>query len=175
MAAPATSPDFISVLRNSHLVEKEKLDAFLSAHPDLPEDAKHIAAALTKAGLLTLFQAKHLLAGRYRGLVLGQYRLIEQIGKGGTGFVFLAEHRSLKRRAAIKVLPVGRTTEKETLERFYREARAVAILDHDNIVRAFDINHDGNIHYLVMEYVEGESLQKYVEKHGAMPLQPACR
>ncbi|MBI3410242.1 MAG: serine/threonine protein kinase [Planctomycetes bacterium] len=175
MAAPTTSPDFIAVLRKSHLIEKERLEAFLCAHPELSESPKEIAGELTKSGLLTSFQSKHLLAGRYRGLVLGQYRLMEQIGKGGTGVVFLAEHRSLKRRAAIKVLPVGRTTEKETLERFYREARAVAILDHDNIVRAFDINHEGNIHYLVMEYVEGESLQKYVEKNGAMPFPEACR
>src|SRR5437773_9152041 len=174
MAAPVCSPDFLDLVLKSKLVEKDELDAFARNHP-ASSDSKEIARDLVKAGLLTSFQAKHLAAGRYRGLVLGQYRLLDQIGKGGTGVVFLAEHRRLKRRAAIKVLPGGRTTEKETLERFYREARAVALLDHDNIVRAHDINHEGNIHYLVMEYVEGESLQKYVEKRGAIPPREAAQ
>jgi serine/threonine protein kinase len=82
--------------------------------------------------------------------------------------VFLAEHRRLRRRAAIKVLPTERSS-KESIERFYREARAVAALDHPNIIRAHDANHEGKCHYLVMEYVEGESLKDYVERRGALP------
>ncbi len=128
---------------------------------------------MVQRGLISRFQAKHMLAGRHRGLILGQYKLIDQIGKGGSGVVFLAEHRQLRRRAAIKVLPTERSS-KESVERFYREARAVASLDHPNIIRAHDINQEGKVHYLVMEYVEGVSLKDYVERTGPLPPREAA-
>ena len=147
---------------------KPPWDDFLNAHSDLPEDPEKLAGLMVQKGLITQFQARHMLAGRHRGLILGQYKLLDQIGKGGTGVVFLAKHLRLRRRAAIKVLPSDRSN-KESVERFYREARAVAALDHPNIIRAHDVNHEGKSHYLVMEFVAGQSLKEYVEIHGALP------
>jgi serine/threonine protein kinase len=169
MPAPVKADDFLELLAKSGVQDKPALDNYLRALSDPPETPQEWANRLIADGLLTPFQAKHLLAGRYKGLVIAQYKLLEQIGKGGTGVVFLAEHTRLCRRVALKILPADRSTDYESLERFYREARAVAGLDHPNIVRAHDANHTGNLHYLVMEYVEGQSLHTYVQKHGPVP------
>ena len=166
MPAPVSTPDFVGLIRRSGLVNPEDWKAFLKNHEELPQAPRELAGLMVRRGLLTRFQAKHILAGRHRGLILGQYKLIDQIGKGGTGIVFLAEHRRMRRQAALKVFS-NKCSNQEALERFYREARAVAALDHPNIVRAHDVNQEGNIHYLVMEYVEGASLQQYVELQGA--------
>src|ERR1022692_3683642 len=119
MAAPVTTDDFVGVIERSGLVEPVDWQDFLRNHRELPEGPELVAELMIRGGLLTTFQARHMLAGRHRGLLLGQYKLLEQIGKGGTGVVFLAEHRQLRRRAAIKVLPTDRSS-KETVERFYR-------------------------------------------------------
>jgi serine/threonine protein kinase len=173
MAAPVSTDDFVSLIERSGLIEGADWQDFLSEHGELPEVPEILADWMVRRGLVTRFQATHMLAGRHRGLMLGQYKLLDQIGKGGTGVVFLAEHRQLRRRAAIKVLPSDRSS-KESVERFYREARAVAALDHPNIIRAHDVNQEGKIHFLVMEFVEGEILKDYVENHGPLPHRQAA-
>src|SRR5215218_5740079 len=70
---------------------------------------------------------------------LGPYRILKPLGAGGTGRVFLAEHRAMHRRAAVKVLADEAAADPDLLQRFYREARALAVLDHPNIVRAYDV------------------------------------
>src|SRR5262249_44745532 len=124
-------------------------------------------------GLLTQFQAKQLLAGRSNGFKLGSYIIREQIGQGGMGAVYLAEHEALRRRVAIKVLlpPKDRADTKLALERFLREARAAAALDHPNIVRIQDVSRQGSVNFLVMEYVEGDNLESLLAKGG--PITPS--
>src|SRR5579884_4109945 len=126
---------------------------------------------MLRDGLLTKFQADQVLQGKARGFVLGgKYKLLEHLGAGGMGTVYLCEHTTMRRRVAIKVLPVAKARDDSYLERFYREARAVAALDHPNIVRAHDIDKDEKLHFLVMEYIAGSSLQDLIAKHG--PLDP---
>src|SRR3954471_9740033 len=84
------------------------------------------------------------------------------------GAVYLCEHTLMKRLVALKVLPVEKLEDPSNLERFHREARAVAALDHPNIVRAYDIDQHEKLHFLVMEYVDGNSLQEIVARHGPM-------
>jgi serine/threonine-protein kinase len=84
--------------------------------------------------------------------------------------VYLAEHVLMRRRVAIKVLPKQRVDDSSYLERFHREARAVAALDHRNIVRAYDVDQAQNLHFLVMEHVPGQSLHEIVVKKG--PIDP---
>jgi serine/threonine protein kinase len=79
----------------------------------------------------------------------------------------------MHRRVALKVLPAAQANDPGAVERFYREARAVATLDHPNIVRAHDIDHDGKVHFLVMEYVDGSSLQDIVRKGGPLDVDRA--
>jgi len=89
---------------------------------------------------------------------LGRYRLLQQLGQGGMGTVYLAEDKQLARQVAVKVLPPGRLQDADAVARFQREARALAQLAHPGIVRAFDFGAAGDQHFFVMEYVAGESL-----------------
>jgi len=172
MPAPANVPEFLDLVRRSGLIPDERLDQLLDRHRaagTLPPGVDQLAALLVREGLLTFFQAKQLKLGRYKRFTIGsKYRLLELIGAGGMGAVYLCEHTLMRRLVALKVLPVEKLEDPSSLERFYREARAVAALDHPNIVRAYDIDQFEKLHFLVMEYVDGTSLQEIVGRHGPM-------
>ena len=177
MATPATIDDLLKLIRKSGMIDDGKLDAYLDrlkAAGTPPFDVKKLAGAMVKDGLLTYFQAEQFILGKWRGFTIGKYKLLERIGFGGMGQVFLCEHMYMRRRVAIKVLPPAKAEEPAALGRFYREARAAAALDHPNIVRTHDIDQDGNLHFLVMEYVEGASLLDAVKKTGPMDWRRAC-
>src|SRR5579885_254219 len=175
MPAPATTDDFVQITRQSGLLDEKDLDAYLRDHAEsLPNTPSGLAAAMVRDGLLTRFQAGQFLQGKWRGfLIAGKYKLLEHLGTGGMASVFLCEHVSMHRRVALKVLPKSQANDPGVVERFYREARAVGTLDHPNIVRAHDIDHDGKVHFLVMEYVDGSSLQDIVRKHGPLSIDRA--
>src|SRR5437868_11154364 len=171
MPPPLTNDEFLALVHKSELTDAERLAAFLSQRRNsggLPTDAEQTARLMVNEGLLTYFQAEQLLQGKWRGFSVGKYKILERIGSGGMGVVYLAEHKHLRRRVAVKVLPVALAQDPWFLEYFYREAQAIAALDHPNIVHAHDIDQDGNLHFLVMEYVDGSSLQVIVFKNGPM-------
>jgi len=173
MAAPSNNEEFLDLVRKSAVVESKRLEAYLEkirAGGSLPAIPAKLAGLLVRDGILTHFQAEQFLQGRWRRFTIGKYKVLERIGTGGMGSVYLCEHKFMRRRAAVKVLPTAKASDPASLERFYREARAVAALDHPNIVRAYDIDQDDNLHFLVMEYVDGSSLQELVKKVG--PLGP---
>ena len=101
---------------------------------------------------------------------LGQYRLVKLLGIGGMGEVYLAEHRMLKRRCAIKLIHPDRSADPRLLARFEREVRMTARLSHWNTVEIFDYGRtdDGTFFY-VMEYLPGLSLEDLLERHGPLP------
>jgi serine/threonine protein kinase len=168
MPAPATVPEFLELVRKSGLAPENKLDELLGRHraTGSPQTVDQAAALLVRDAQLTFFQSKQLKLGRYKRFTIGsKYRLLELIGAGGMGAVYLCEHTLMKRLVALKVLPVEKLDDHSNLERFYREARAVAALDHPNIVRAYDIDQYEKLHFLVMEYVDGHSLQEIVTKY----------
>src|SRR5262245_13075023 len=167
MPSPTTSTDFLDLVRKSGLVDDPTL-ARVTDDLDLPAEPFACADALVRAKVLTPFQAKNLMAGRFRGLILGPYRIQRPIGKGGMGVVYLAEHATLDRKVAIKVLNQEQAREKLALERFFREARAAAALDHPNIVRLHDVTNINGVHFLVMEYVDGLDLESLVEQTGPL-------
>ena len=93
------------------------------------------------------------------GMILGnRYEILKEIGSGGMANVYLAHCRLLNRNVAVKVLKNEFANDKEFLERFNKEAQAAAAISSPNIVNVYDVGHDGDIHYIVMEYVEGHSL-----------------
>ena len=162
---------FLDLARRSALIDEARLTAFLDKatldHGEgVLEDQERLAGLMIEAGLMTRWQADKLLAGKHRGFRLGKYKLLGQIGKGGMSSVYLAEHELMKRRVAIKVLPHNRVNDSSYLERFRLEARAVAKLDDPNIVRAYDIDNEGNTHYIVMEYVDGQDLHQIIMGRG---------
>lgn len=165
--------NFLDLVRRSGLVERDQLSRALlqlneGQAPEAAADASQIAEHLVKAGLLTCWQRDKLLEGRHKGFFLGKYKLLDHLGTGGMSSVYLAEHVLMQRRVAIKVLPKNRVADTSYLQRFHREAQAAAALDHRNIVRAYDVDNDGDVHYLVMEYVEGRDLQAVVKEHGPL-------
>jgi hypothetical protein len=97
---------------------------------------------------------------------LGRYQVLEKLGAGGMGEVFLAHDTQLDRRVALKVLPAHAVNDPDALGRFQREARALAQLAHPGIVQAFDSGTESDKHFLVMEYVEGRSLATLLRDQG---------
>lgn len=168
MPAPTNSAEFIDLVRRSEVVEEDRLNSYLNRFKSagLPTEIQRVAGQMVHDGVLTRFQAEQFLQGKYRRFHIGKYKVLEKIGSGGMGQVFLCEHKLMKRRVAVKVLPTSRVDNEGALRRFYREARAIAALDHPNIVRAFDIDKDESLHFLVMEFVDGASLHEIVKKQG---------
>ena len=104
------------------------------------------------------------------GETLAHYTIVQKLGVGGMGEVYLAEDGNLKRRVAIKVLPAETASDPERLERFKREAETVAALNHPNIVTIFSVERDADVHFLTMEWVEGETLADMLAR-GALPIE----
>jgi tRNA A-37 threonylcarbamoyl transferase component Bud32 len=171
---------FIDLVRRSGLVDKDRLAETLAvataeierAEPlvagNAQDEARLVSRHLIDAGLLTEWQSKKLLEGRGRGFFLGKYKLLDHLGTGGMSNVYLAEHVNMQRRVAVKVLPTYRVHDSSYLARFYREARAAAALDHPNIVHAYDVDNQGDTHYLVMELIQGQDLQQIVKRQGVL-------
>src|SRR5437879_2236856 len=105
MPAPTTSGEFLELIRKSGVLEPQRLDAYLQplqAAGTVPETPRALAEALIRDGLLTRFQADQLLAGKWRNfLISGKYKLLERLGHGGMGTVFLCEHKVMRRRVAL--------------------------------------------------------------------------
>ncbi len=135
-------------------------------------DDKMLATCLVQANAVTAYQADQLMAGRTK-LKLGTYIITDWIGQGGMGQVFKAVHEMLGRECAIKVLPLIKSNP-ESISNFRREIRTQAQLDHTNLVRAYDAGEDGNVHFLVVEYVAGTDLRRLVRTKGHLDVQQAA-
>ena len=103
--------------------------------------------------------------------MLGDYRLLRKLGEGGMGAVYEAEHLKLERHVALKVLPQKFTNDPAFLERFQREAKSAAALNHTNIIQLYDIGEDRGHHFFGMEFVDGESAQDRLDREGKLSLE----
>ncbi|MBN9120874.1 MAG: protein kinase [Planctomycetes bacterium] len=173
MSVPSSVEELLQLMRKSGMVEEQKLSAYLQRRQltrGLPADVREFADELVRDGIVTYFQSEQFLLGKWRGFTIGKFKLLERVGVGGMGQVFLCEHMFMKRRVAVKVLPPAKADQPAALGRFYREARAAGSLDHPNIVRTHDIDQDGNLHFIVMDYVDGPNLLDVVKKFGALDI-----
>jgi serine/threonine-protein kinase len=172
--APASCAELLELLKRSGVLAADRVKALPCAE-DLPPEPTKAASVLVREGFITRFQAAQLLAGRHKGFRIGQYIIQDLLGRGGMGAVYLAEHLDLHRKVAIKVLaPAHGDDQRLATERFLREARAAAALDHPNIVRIFDVARHNDAPYLVMEYIEGETLQETLDRDHAVPYDVAA-
>lgn len=96
------------------------------------------------------------------------YELLEKLGSGSAGTVYKARQISMDRAVAVKILPAALAEDERFIERFYREARAVAKLNHPNIVTGIDVGSAGGLYYFVMEYVDGEEASKRIAREGPL-------
>jgi len=165
---------FLDVVRKSGLIDDARLEEAVAAWPDhaaaLPGE---LVQVLIDQNLLTPWQADQLRKGRHKGFMLGKYRLLKLLGAGGMSSVYLAENTTLRGKVAIKVLPRKFTDQTSYLARFEREAQIAWRLSHPNIVRAFDLEQAGNIHYIPMEYVDGIDLHAKVKQDGPLSVEQA--
>jgi eukaryotic-like serine/threonine-protein kinase len=172
MPGPATAEELLQLVERSQVADRPVIQKAYSSWRERAgsgDEPARFAQHLIEAGVITSFHAEQLLAGRYKGFRVGAYRILRLIGVGGMGRVYLAEHAFMKRRVALKVLPKSQNKETSAIERFQREAQAVAALNHPNIVHAYDSGQEGDVYFLAMEYVAGESVQDYVKKFGRVP------
>ena len=102
-------------------------------------------------------------------VLAGRYELFERIGEGGMSVVYKAKDKLLNRFVAIKILKPEFINDAKFIDSFRRESQAAASLSHPNIVNIYDVGREGNIHYIVMELIEGRALSDYIKEQGAMP------
>jgi serine/threonine-protein kinase len=164
---------FFDQLRRTQLLpEPEVARLAMRFGPQVP--VPDVAAALVEEGRLTPFQAKRLVNGRGGELVLGQYRLLEELGQGGFGHVYKALHVVMDRVVALKVIAPELVEDERARAWFKREVKTAAQLVHPNVVHASDASEaDGRL-FLVMEYVDGSDLDTLVRRRGPLPVALAC-
>ena len=147
--------------------------------PEKRGDSDHIDRRLARQAVqskaLTLWQAQQLLAGRSNGYKVDRYILLDLIGQGGMGRVYLARDSRLSRRVALKILSPERINNPRAIARFQREARVGAQLQHENLVRIYDFGESNGRYFLVMEYIEGKTIGSLITEHGQIPPATAVR
>ncbi|GBD35135.1 Cyclic di-GMP phosphodiesterase response regulator RpfG [bacterium HR36] len=167
------------------LLEEElaSLPADKAAHLQTIAEPEQLLDFLVAAQLLTPYQAERVRTGKWHGLVVGGYRILDRLGSGGMGTVYKGEHLQLHQLVAIKIVEIqaDRGDWRRVVARFRSEARAIVQLRHPHIVRALDAGEvpppDSDspaLYYYVMEFVEGEDLERLVNKHGPLPIGQAC-
>ena len=142
----------------------------------MPKNSEEIPARLAEIfvnrGTINRWQAQQLLAGRKR-FTLGQYRIYDCIGHGGMGQVFKARKSRNSSVVAIKVLPLTKSTP-QAIANFQKEIQLQSKLSHPNLVRALDTGKDGNVYYLVTEYVAGPDLRRLIRSRGPLTQESAA-
>jgi eukaryotic-like serine/threonine-protein kinase len=179
MYDPRASQFWQSTIR-SGLLDVEGLtacwDAIEPAKRDVPEHIdRRLARRAVESNLLTFWQAQQLLAGRTTGYCVDRYLLLEIIGQGGMGRVYLARDSRLSRLVALKLLAPERLSNPRAIARFQREARVGAQLQHENLVRIYDFGEAKGRYFLVMEYIEGKTIGALLSEQGPMPFATAAR
>ncbi len=176
MPAPTTTINLVDYVKKSGLVDAARLQEYMRGVPNAGElPLAELAKKMVADGLITQFQAKHLLKGRYRNFFIGKFKVLEPLGSGGMSQVFLCEHAVMKHLVAMKLLPARGGEDKAAVSRFLREARAAAAVNHPNVVRAHDFDlAEGKFYYLIMEFVDGVNLHDLVKKVGPLPAEYAA-
>ena len=164
---------FFNRLRQIRLLSDAEFEEAVRRFSDeAPTDS--IAETLIKEGRLTPFQVRQVYSGDTQPLTLGQYRLLEELGRGGMGRVYKALHTIMGRVVALKVIAPELMSDPVAIEWFHREVRASTQLVHPNIVMAFDANEADGLHFLVMEYVHGITLDALIKQRGPLTVEHAC-
>ncbi len=173
MPPPERSQTFGEVAIEKRYLTADQLDEGLRLQKKLKGLGlkESLGEILVKKGYLSAEQVKEILKtqGHRSGTQIPGYKILEKLGAGGMGSVYKAIQISMDRPVAIKILSKDMARKGEMRERFLREGRMAARLNHPNVVAAYDVGVSGDHHYLIMEFVEGESLQDKIKKEGVLP------
>jgi serine/threonine-protein kinase len=170
-----TLEQFVQHLTKSGLMSAAEVTSFQDALPPQkrPKDGETLARQLVQANKLTKYQAQVVYQGKVKGLVFGEYVVLDKLGEGGMGVVLKAEHRRMKRVVAVKMISAASLKSPDAVKRFYREVEVAAKLEHPNIVAAYDASEHEGVHYLVMQFVDGKDLSAVVTEKGPLPIAQA--
>jgi response regulator RpfG family c-di-GMP phosphodiesterase/tRNA A-37 threonylcarbamoyl transferase component Bud32 len=181
---PRPARTFLEKLVQIQLLDSAAVSLFLQQYHDRLAaflDLEMLGDALVDSELLTPYQLNRIRAGTTHGLVLGSYRVRDRLGGGGVGVVFLGEHVLLRRRVAIKVVPVDDHFPAAILDRFHSEMRVLAEMQHPHVVLAYDAGRllapspkAPALHYLVMELLSGGDLEQFIDRGGPAPVSQSC-
>ncbi len=159
--------DFTAKVRNGHAPD---IESYATQHPELADRIRELFPALmlleglaaAPTGATVDDRLAEPTAPLLAGTIFGQYRIEREIARGGMGIVYEAEHLTLHRQVALKILPMAGPQAAKQLERFLREARTAAGLHHTNIVPVFDVGQTRGVPYYAMQYINGESLDRVI-------------
>jgi serine/threonine protein kinase len=165
---------FIEELRKAKLLKPSQLDEVNRILKSRFSGSMPLAKELVRRGWLTVYQVNQLFQANGQELLLGPYRIVDHLGKGGVSQVFKAWHADRNCMVALKVIHPHLLNNAEAVGRFQREVRAVSRLSHPNIVQSFEDDSLGEAHFFAMEFVQGTSLDKLVQLSGPLPLPQAC-
>src|SRR6516225_9372055 len=160
---PARMPDQFALRRIRNIIE---LNRSRIPSPPMDDSQNQPASPATVATSPSTDE-------EWIGRTLGEFQIVRLLGRGGMGQVFLAEQRSLKRKVALKILRPDLAANQTSLQRFQKEAQAVARITHANIVQIYAINEQDGVHYMALEYVEGRNLRDYLNRKGPPELPAA--
>ena len=152
---------FIALLKKSNVVEAKKLQPWLDQSTKI-ESARKLAKSLVQQELLTTWQAKFLLSGRYR-LRIGNYFLLSRLQRDDLGARYLAIHANLNRKVELQIFARDLTSDTKRWKNMIQKASLVAKLDHPALVHVYDIDHDDERYFLVVEHVPGRPLDVQTE------------
>ncbi len=179
MATPISSVrDFCVLLAKSRLLPADEVEGVhrrwreeTSGHDDQVDQFRKFLIARK---FLTDWQAYMVQRGRSDGFFIGAYKILDRIGKGQMGGVYKAVH-TLGQLVALKILPSSKAKDQHVLGRFQREARLLTQLDHPNVVRSYQFGETGGIHFISMEFLEGDTLDEILARRKRLPWGEAVR
>ena len=166
---------FLSAIRHSNLLSADQLAAFSAWAAQTSPDIQEVARELNRRRWMTAYQIKEVFKGRGKDLKLGRYVLLDLLGEGGMGRVYKAHDTRLGRDVALKVIRKEKLAHPAAAARFTQEVHALGhIPKHDNVVHAFDADQSGDLHFVVMELIDGTDLTRLVRDKGPLPVPDAC-
>lgn len=175
VVSPYSLDEYISKIVGTGIVSQRDLTELIQ-HQEAgqrPQTASQLSEILTRSGKLTQYQDHVLSSSEKSPLLFGDYLILEPIGSGGMGTVYKAVHKRMKRIVALKVIRSDLDQVPDRLKRFEREVQTAARLSHPNIVTAYDAGEEQGVHYLICEYIDGESLTELVRGSGPLDFSDA--
>jgi formylglycine-generating enzyme required for sulfatase activity/tRNA A-37 threonylcarbamoyl transferase component Bud32 len=173
-AAAEPTAAFLTAVKASGLLSPAQLEEMAAWVARSRADVTSVAREINERGWLTAYQIKEIFKGRGKGLVVGQFVLLDLLGEGGMGRVYRARQTRLGRDVALKIIRKERLTQPAAKSRFMNEILAISRMAHPNVVIAFDAGPIGDTHFVAMELVDGLDLTRLVRERGPLPVPESC-